>query len=51
MRTTIGFLDDAIGDNDIVELGGASGSASIAIAWALQEKRRESKLVVVEKFE
>jgi predicted O-methyltransferase YrrM len=45
------FLDDAIGDHDIVEVGGASGSASIAIAWALKERRCKSKLVVVEKFE
>ena len=45
------FLDDAVGDHDVVELGGASGSASIAIAWALQERQRGGKLVVVEKFE
>ena len=45
------FLSNTVGDNDIVEVGGASGSASIAIAWALKEKQRQSKLIVVEKFE
>lgn len=41
----------AVRQNDIVEIGGASGSSSIAICWALKEARRNAKLVVVEKFE
>lgn len=45
------FRDDAIADSDVVEVGGASGSASIAIAWALKERRSRANLVVVEKFE
>jgi hypothetical protein len=38
-------------DLDLVEVGGAGGTASIAMAWALQEQGRKSKLVVVEKCE
>ena len=45
------FLGHAIGGNDIVEIGGASGSASIAIGWAIKERRSKAKLLVVEKFE
>ena len=36
---------------DFVEVGGALGSASIAIAWAMAERRMQSSLVVVEKLE
>ena len=45
------FSTESVGEHDIVEVGGASGSASISIAWALKEKQRQSKLIVVEKFE
>jgi precorrin-6B methylase 2 len=38
-------------DLDVVEIGAASGTGSIAIAWALREASRKSKLVVVEKCE
>lgn len=38
-------------DNDIVEVGGASGAASIAVALALKETRKQGRLIVVEKFE
>ena len=45
------FLGHAIGEHDIVEIGGASGSASIAIGWAIKERRSRANLLVVEKFE
>jgi len=38
-------------DLDIVEVGGAAGAASIAIAWAMQDTGKRSKLIVVEKLE
>jgi hypothetical protein len=38
-------------DLDVVEIGGASGAATIAIALALRERRAKAKIVVVEKFE
>jgi hypothetical protein len=41
----------SVSHSDVVEIGGASGSASIAIGWALKEGRRNAKLVVVEKCE
>lgn len=36
-------------DFDIVEIGGATGAASIAIAWAIRDAKKSSKLIVVEK--
>lgn len=36
-------------DLDIVEVGGATGAASIAIAWAIRDAKKNSKLIVVEK--
>ena len=45
------FLGCAVCEHDIVEIGGASGSASIAIGWALKERHSKAKLIVVEKFE
>lgn len=36
-------------DLDIIEVGGATGAGSIAIAWALKEAKKHSKLIVVEK--
>jgi hypothetical protein len=41
----------SVSHNDVVEIGGASGSASVAICWALNEGRRNAKLIVVEKCE
>ncbi len=38
-------------DLDIVEIGAANGTASIAIAWAMQRKAGQGRLVVVEKCE
>jgi hypothetical protein len=38
-------------DLDSIEIGGASGSASIAIAWAKMETGQSSKHIVVEKCE
>jgi hypothetical protein len=38
-------------DLDIVEVGGASGAATIAIALSLRERRAKGRIVVVEKFE
>lgn len=38
-------------DLDIVEIGGAGGTASIAIGWAMKADRKRSKLIVVEKCE
>ncbi|MGH7898555.1 MAG: hypothetical protein ACREQQ_11420, partial [Candidatus Binatia bacterium] len=38
-------------DLDIVEVGGAAGAGSIAIALAMQESSKRSKLVVVERCE
>lgn len=36
-------------DLDIVEVGGATGATSIAIAWAIRDAKKNAKLVVVEK--
>lgn len=36
---------------DVVEVGGAGGSGSIAIAWGLQETGHPSRVIVVEKCE
>jgi predicted O-methyltransferase YrrM len=36
-------------DLDIVEIGGAAGAGSIAIAWAIKESHKSSRLIVVEK--
>jgi predicted O-methyltransferase YrrM len=38
-------------DLDIVEIGGATGAASIAIAWAIRDSNKSAKLIVVEKCE
>lgn len=39
-------------DLDIVEIGGAAGAASIAIAWAMKDSgKKKSKLIVIEKLE
>jgi hypothetical protein len=38
-------------DLDIVEIGGATGTASVAMGWALKMARRKSKVIVVEKCE
>jgi predicted O-methyltransferase YrrM len=38
-------------DLDIVEVGGATGAGSIAIAWAIRDAKKNSKLIVVEKCE
>ncbi len=38
-------------DLDIVEIGAATGTASVAMGWALKERRRKSKVIVVEKCE
>ena len=40
-----------IGHDDVIEIGGAGGSASIAICWALQDAHSRAKLVVIEKCE
>lgn len=37
--------------DDVIEVGGAGGSASVALCWALQESASKAKLVVVEKCE
>jgi predicted O-methyltransferase YrrM len=38
-------------DLDIIEIGGGAGATSIAIAWAMQDSGKRSKLIVVEKCE
>ena len=38
-------------DMDVVEIGGAGGAASIAMALGMKESNKRSKLVVVEKCE
>lgn len=38
-------------DLDTIEIGGAGGSASIAVAWAKIESKQKSKHIVVEKLE
>jgi hypothetical protein len=38
-------------DMDIIEVGGAGGTASIAMAWALKEGKKKSHLIVIEKCE
>ena len=38
-------------DLDIVEIGGATGAVSIAIAWAIRDAKKSSKLIVIEKCE
>lgn len=45
------IVEHAVGEHDLVEIGGASGSASIAIGWALEQRGSAAKLIVVEKFE
>jgi len=37
--------------NDVIEIGGAGGSASIAICWGLRHANSPAKLIVVEKCE
>ena len=37
--------------DDVIEIGGAGGSASIAICWGLKESNSPARLVVVEKCE
>lgn len=41
----------ALPDLDIVEIGGAHGAGSIAIAWALLDSGKTSKVITVEKCE
>ena len=38
-------------DLDVVEIGGAAGTASIAIGWAMKRSRKNSRLIIVEKCE
>ncbi len=38
-------------DLDIIEVGGATGAGSIAIAWGMKESDKKSRLIVVEKCE
>jgi predicted O-methyltransferase YrrM len=38
-------------EGHIIEVGGASGAGSIAIAWALRDTHKRSKLITVEKCE
>lgn len=38
-------------DLDIIEVGGATGTGSVALAWALKDQQKQSKLIVVEKCE
>lgn len=38
-------------DMDWVEIGGAAGTASVAVCWALKERRKQGRLVIVEKCE
>ena len=38
-------------DLDIIEVGGATGAGSIAIAWGMKESNKQSRLIVVEKCE
>jgi predicted O-methyltransferase YrrM len=38
-------------DLPIVEVGGATGSGSIALAWGLKEAGKRSKVIVIEKME
>ena len=37
--------------HDVIEVGGAAGSASIAVGWALKESASQAKLITVEKCE
>lgn len=41
----------ALPDLDIVEVGGASGAASVAVFWAMRDSGKRSQLIVVEKCE
>ncbi|BAY32320.1 hypothetical protein NIES2107_42080 [Nostoc carneum NIES-2107] len=36
-------------DLDIIEVGGAAGTGSIAIGWSIRDSQKKSKLIVVEK--
>lgn len=36
-------------DLNIVEIGGATGAGSVALAWAMKDSNKKSKLIVVEK--
>ena len=38
-------------DLDIIEVGGATGAGSIAMAWGLKDANKKSQLIVVEKCE
>ncbi|BAY25935.1 hypothetical protein NIES2100_57450 [Calothrix sp. NIES-2100] len=38
-------------DLDIIEVGGATGTGSVSLAWALKDQQKQSKLIVVEKCE
>ncbi|WP_206756961.1 class I SAM-dependent methyltransferase [Tolypothrix sp. FACHB-123] len=38
-------------DLDIIEVGGATGTGSVSLAWALKDQEKQSKLIVVEKCE
>ncbi len=38
-------------DLDIIEIGGATGAGSIALAWGMKESNKQSRLIVVEKCE
>lgn len=41
----------ALRDLDVLEIGGGAGAGTIAIAWAMRDSGKGSKLVVVEKCE
>ena len=38
-------------DLDIIEIGGATGAGSVAIAWGMKDANKKSQLIVVEKCE
>jgi predicted O-methyltransferase YrrM len=48
---TIYELCAQLPDLDIIEVGGATGAGSIAIAWAMNDAKKNSQLIVVEKCE
>jgi predicted O-methyltransferase YrrM len=45
------FLTRALPDLDIIEIGAASGAASIALALGLKESGKSARLIVVEKLQ
>ncbi|MDZ7957340.1 MAG: class I SAM-dependent methyltransferase [Aulosira sp. DedQUE10] len=42
-------LSSQLPDLDIIEVGGAAGTGSISIAWAMRDTKKKSNLIVVEK--